>query len=244
VARRSVENSAASSARTSANTSVNISLDISNSSAELPRVNGKDVEIKTKMGAAETKGNFFKTIRSQFSFSSLRRKNPKKSLNKTVEVKKANDNMVAEQNLKRSQSFSAVKSPTAETRPVMTSTPVSEEERRTGEEIQRRREQPAFRTAAMKSQHQRWSFAEAQLHQHQLPPGYQYGQPAHQHHPAAYMVQHQHHQHGHHHYATYGHSSSHSGSRRSSLSSVYGTTHGQSCSAATCSLGTSSELTI
>merc|ERR1719433_1766816 len=119
----------------------------------------------------------------------------------------------------------------------MTSTPVSEEERKAKHKMagnsqnnilrNNKEQQPAFRTAALKSQHQRWSFAESQLQQqhHQMLP------PAHHYHPAY---------HQHQHYATYGHlhphsqnshPSSHSShsSRRSSLASLYGTTHELGC---------------
>merc|ERR1719510_1717621 len=72
VVRRSVESSTVSSAVTSPDTSVNMSLDISSSSADVPKDSRRDgMGNNTKI--VETKGNFFKNIRSQFSFSSLRR---------------------------------------------------------------------------------------------------------------------------------------------------------------------------
>ena len=147
--------------RSSVTTSANVSLDISTSSVEAPKLSEQDVK---KPAASETKGNFFKNIQSQFSFSSLRRKNPKKSqansqLNKTLEEKrtKSGDD---EKKLARSKSFSET-SPASisELRPSMTSTPLSEEERKKTP----RREQKEFRTAAIKSQQHRWSFAESQL---------------------------------------------------------------------------------
>ena len=150
-------------------TSTNVSLDISTSSSDALRINGKHVETKKEPAASETKGNFFKNIRSQFSFSSLRKKNQKKSqanlqLDKTLEEKRSKSDE-EEKKLTRSKSFSE-KSPVSITslQPRMTSTPLSEEERKTTP----RREQQGFRTAASKSQQHRWSLAESHIQQHHL----------------------------------------------------------------------------
>merc|ERR1719278_2158689 len=137
VVRRSVESSTVSSAVTSPDTSVNMSLDISNSSADVPKEIRKD-GTGNNIKISETKGNFFKNIRSQFSFSSLRRsKSSKKALNKDSKKTAAESKSDSEESsLKRSQSFStaspvaktpvlkntiAVSSPNSETWPRMTS---------------------------------------------------------------------------------------------------------------------------
>ena len=142
---------------------------MSTSSIDALRINGKHVETAREPAASKTKGNFFKNIRSQFSFSSLRKKNTKKSqtnvqLDKTLEEKRTNRDE-EERKLTRSKSFSE-KSPASVSslRPSMTSRPLSEEERKTTP----RREQQDFRTAAIKSQQQRWSLAESHLQQHHL----------------------------------------------------------------------------
>ena len=123
-----------------------MSLDISNSSADVPKEIRKD-GTGNNLKIAETKGNFFKNIRSQFSFSSLRRsKSSKKALNKVADAKKTAESKSdsEESSLKRTQSFSTgspiaktpiisstlANTPNSETRPRMTSTPVSEEERK------------------------------------------------------------------------------------------------------------------
>ena len=168
-----------------------MSLDISNSSADVPREIRKD-GTGNNQKIAETKGNFFKNIRSQFSFSSLRRsKSSKKALNKVADARKTAESKSdsEESSLKRTQSFSTgspiaktpiisstlANTPNSETRPRMTSTPVSEEERKAKNKTENsqtnilrnnKEQQPGFRTAALKSQHQRWSFAESQLQQH------------------------------------------------------------------------------
>merc|ERR1719420_743250 len=132
----------------------------------------------------------------------------KKALNKVTDAKKTAESKSdsEESSLKRTQSFSTkspiaktsilsstlANTPNSETRPRMTSTPVSEEERKAQNKAgnsqtnilrNNKEQQPTFRTAALKSQHQRWSFAESQLQQHHhqiVPPGHHY---QHQHHP-------------------------------------------------------------
>ena len=94
----------------------------------------------------EAKGNFFKNIRSQFTFSSLRRKSPKKSSNKEDSYRTSGCDPTHDL------------SPSVGSR--MTSTPLSSCATARGSEQREVTEEVKYRTAAMKNQHQRWSFAE------------------------------------------------------------------------------------
>ena len=94
----------------------------------------------------ESKGNFFKNIRSQFTFSSLRRKSPKKNSNKDDSYRTSGCDPTHDL------------SPSVGAR--MTSTPLSSCTAARGSEVREGPEEVKYRTAAMKNQHQRWSFAE------------------------------------------------------------------------------------
>ena len=94
----------------------------------------------------EAKGNFFKNIRSQFTFSSLRRKSPKKSSNKEDSYRTSGCDPTHDL------------SPSVGSR--MTSTPLSSCATARGSEQREVTEEVKYRTAAMKNQQQRWSFAE------------------------------------------------------------------------------------
>lgn len=145
-------------------------------SSSEPTTNGHSTLEK---GKDSNKNNFFKNLRSQFSFSSLRVKKTHKkpiTISAPLELNQTSD-------LKRRNSFSSVtvsnKSPQ---QPQMTSTPVSGCSTTNINNGELKKEKPnvktssewpespktsmntgvKFRTAALKNQHQRWSFAEQQ----------------------------------------------------------------------------------
>ena len=102
--------------------------------------------------------NFFKNIRNQFSFSSLRRKSPKKPVLQS-------DDSYQKSGCDPSPGYSPSTSTTA-VAPRMTSTPLHACIANGGrsESVPPRDEAPPprrFRTAAVKNQFQRWSFAES-----------------------------------------------------------------------------------
>ena len=192
-------------AATNNNTTV-ISKNLTNKSASekldnspiLASSNEKTMNAKKEpeKGKDVSKNNFFKNLRSQFSFSSLRVKKATKknvTISSPLELNQTSD-------LKRRNSFSSVtvsnKSPQ---QPQMTSTPVSgcSTVNKTNGEL--KKENPnlkssgewpdspktsmssgvKFRTTALKNQHQRWSLAEQQASNRQCvvaqPNGTSYG---------------------------------------------------------------------
>merc|ERR1719431_1402468 len=246
------------SSNKSTNNNSGIQTPSSNSAAD-----DKDRDSKEK---SASKGNFFKNIRSQFSFSSLRRKPSKKAL---VEISTPT-NQQQSADIKRRNSFSSLSSSnkTPPDQPRMTSTPISDSSMKINNkniEVEQPKVKPAtewsdspknnqatpikFRTAAMKNQHQRWSYAEQiqtnnQQSVHYMPNnasyGYIYpnqyvlaGQVNTPHGPNIY--QHIHHQPYHHQvpphnraYGSYGPSTSnpiYAGSQRSSIASLRGLPH-------------------
>jgi len=226
----------------------------------------KDPEEK---GKSTSKGNFFKNIRSQFSFSSLRRKPSKKALieiTAPIEEQKSTD-------IKRRNSFSSLSSSNkTPDQPRMTSTPNSdsslkninrniESEKPKVKRSSEWSESPKnsavtpikFRTAALKNQHQRWSYAEQLQSNNQQSVHYMPNNASHGYiHPNQYVLaghvntphgpniyQHIHHQ-PHHHpvpaqnrtYGSYGPSTSnpiYAGSQRSSIASLRGLPHDPAC---------------
>ena len=143
-------------------------------SSNEPTKNGKAQHEK---GKEANKNNFFKNLRSQFSFSSLRvKKNPKKAMtiSPPLELQQTSD-------LNRRNSFSSTSvSNKLPQQPQMTSTPVSESSTKSTKNSEIKSEKQSvksssewpespktssnpgvrFRTAALKKQHQRWSYAE------------------------------------------------------------------------------------
>jgi hypothetical protein len=234
-------------------------------------VHHKDRDDKEK---STPKGNFFKNIRSQFSFSSLRRKPSKKAI---IEISTPPDQQKSS-DIKRRNSFSSL-SPVNKTppdQPRMTSTPNSDLSlKNANKNIEF--EQPKvksstewsespknngvtpikFRTAALKNQHQRWSYAEQlqsnnQQSVHYMPNNASYGYI----YPHQYVLaghvntphgpntyHHIHHQPQHqpvpsHNrtYGSYGPSTSnpiYAGSQRSSIASLRGLPHDPACAAQT-----------
>jgi len=226
----------------------------------------KDQNNKDK---SSSKPNFFKNIRSQFSFSSLRRKPSKKTL---IEIPTQKVQQKSK-DVKRRNSFSSLTSSNkTPDQPCMTSTPNSDSSvKNTNKNSER--EQPKvkaasewsetpknsvdtpikFRTAALKNQHQRWSFAEQLQSNNQQSPnnmpnnasyGYvypnQYMLAGHVNTPHGPNIYQQIHHQPHHHpvvghnriYGSYGPSTSnpiYAGSQRSSIASLRGLPHDPAC---------------
>jgi len=273
--RKSVEISPSNNSTNLSTNSSNISVGNSSSNKSTNNISGiqtpssnstandKDQNAKEK---SAQKGNFFKNIRSQFSFSSLRRKPSKKAL---VEISTPN-NQQKSADIKRRNSFSSLSSSnkTPPDQPRMTSTPISDSSMKITNkniEIEQPKVKPStewsdspknnqatplkFRTAAMKNQHQRWSYAEQlqsnnQQSVHYMPNNASYGYI----YPNQYVLaghvntphgpniyQHIHHQPHHHQvpphnraYGSYGPSTSnpiYCGSQRSSIASLRGIPH-------------------
>ena len=157
-------------------------LDISSINLEDKKTTGN---AESGVGKKEPKAtNFFRNIRNQLSFSSLRRKSPKKSL-KDDSYRRSGSDPAKE--ISGELSSPAAAAPSTNLSPAsgsrMTSTPLgcTSVDRSTSEEPGkvtgngsaggRRTAAPTdgggevrFRTAAMKNQHQRWSFAEQANH--------------------------------------------------------------------------------
>eukprot|EP00090_Calanus_glacialis_P047494 TRINITY_DN989_c0_g1_i1.p1 TRINITY_DN989_c0_g1~~TRINITY_DN989_c0_g1_i1.p1 ORF type:complete len:1577 (+),score=288.14 TRINITY_DN989_c0_g1_i1:339-5069(+) len=274
--RKSLEISQSNTSANLSNNSTNISFGNGSSSKSTNNnstINTPNCAVETDKFPDEkeksvSKGNFFKNIRSQFSFSSLRRKPSKKTLieiTSPIEQKKSSD-------VKRRNSFSSLSSSNkTPDQPRMTSTPNSDYSlKNTSNNIEHEKpkvkpssewsESPKnsaatpvkFRTAALKNQHQRWSFAEQLQSNNQqsmhMPNNASYGYI----YPNQYMlaghvntphgpniyqqIHHQPHHPPHHHpvpgpnrtYGSYGPSTSnpiYAGSQRSSIASLRGLPH-------------------